>query len=684
MLVPLGGGLKFVGLNGFRDDGMASAIGLGKWIDADEGEFKVRTVRANLREIHGRAEARASRVRPPRLLVQNIARLGALIGLSEVDQQILAFAVMLQTEQLLDSTAEYLGEMSSQRVHRVVAVALGLPQISVRRAFEDHGILMRSGLLTMCRFGTNSLRDKLNLLSDRFADTVMSSVDDPIKFLRDTVLPSTPGHLRQEDFAHLNLSTRVLAPYLQKCVRQRRTGVNILVHGRPGTGKSQFAKLIASELGCTLFEVSGEDGDGDPLTGASRLRSFRAAQSVLARSCALILFDEIEDVFESASAADRLEASPAKGRKAWINRVLETNPVPTFWLANSISGVDSAFVRRFDMILEFPVPPRAQREKFIREACDNLVSDFGVRRLADCDELAPAVVARAAAVVRFVGDKLPQRDRGEVLQQLVNQTLLAQGHAEVLGAAENDLPNTYDPTFIRTEPGLDEIAQGVAKAGSARICLYGPPGTGKTAWAKWLASTLGRPLNLRRASDLMSKWLGQTEKNIAEMFRRAKAEGAILLIDEVDSFLQERRGASRSWEVTQVNEMLTQMEAFEGIFLASTNLVEGLDEASLRRFDLKVRFDYMAPGQAWALFVRQAESMGLHPADGELRQRIVALDQLTPGDFATVARQHRFRPLAAVIELADALVNEVAMKRHRVARPIGFLSSGTTGLKAIT
>ncbi|MBW6608203.1 ATP-binding protein, partial [Salmonella enterica subsp. enterica serovar Weltevreden] len=84
-------------------------------------------------------------------------------------------------------------------------------------------------------------------------------------------------------------------------------------------------------------------------------------------------------------------------------------------------------------------------------------------------------------------------------------------------------------------------------------------------------------------------------------FRKAQNDGAVLLIDEVDSFLQDRRGAQHNWEVSEVNEMLTQMESFSGVFVASTNLMEGLDQAALRRFDLKVKFDYLRADQAWAL-----------------------------------------------------------------------------------
>ena len=140
----------------------------------------------------------------------------------------------------------------------------------------------------------------------------------------------------------------------------------------------------------------------------------------------------------------------------------------------------------------------------------------------------------------------------------------------------------------------------------------------------------------------------------------------------MDSFLQDRRGAQHSWKVTQVNEMLTQMEGFAGVFIASTNLMGGLDPAALRRFDLKVRLDYLRQDQAWALLLRHCAQLGL-PAPGATEQaRLAHLRQLTPGDFAAVLRQQRFRPLTRAQALVDALEAECALKPgdHRA---IGFV-----------
>ena len=671
LLVPLNGQSKFITRHGFEDDDLAESLDVAA-ADSDDANCSVSALRSQLRKRYLAAEATAHGATLPEQVSENIGRLAKLVGLNDADRSILEFAVMLQNEPHLADASDYLGLLTSTKACQVLSTVLDVPLPEVRTALGNDSVLAVSGLLALERSGMNMLRFKLNLLSDRFADHVSSTSTDPIGLLRDTVLPSSPGHLTLSDFEHLDDSLRVLRPYVRRALESRRIGVNVLFHGSPGTGKNQLAKAISADLGSALYEVSGEDGDGDPVDGPQRLRAYRAAQSVLSRSRALILFDEVEDVFETSPREQFFGKSTAKGKKAWINRALESNPLPALWLTNSIRDIDPAFLRRFDMIVEVPVPPRRQRQKIALEACGGLLDARGLARLVDCETLAPAVVARAAAVVRCVENDLGDVKLGSVLQRLIDQTLQAQGHAGLAASGTHALPEIYDPKFIRTDVDLSAVAHGIAASGSARLCLYGPPGTGKTAWARWLASQLNRPLLVKRASDLGSMWVGETEKLIAAAFRNAEAEGAILLIDEVDSFLQERRGAKHSWEVTQVNEMLTQMEGFGGVFLASTNLMEGLDEASLRRFDMKVRFDFLESGQAWELLVKQAAVLGLPEPAAELRLRLNRLAHLTPGDFAAMARQHRFRPLAHCEDVVRALELEVSLKRHGASRPIGF------------
>jgi len=292
--------------------------------------------------------------------------------------------------------------------------------------------------------------------------------------------------------------------------------------------------------------------------------------------------------------------------------------------------------------------------------------------LSDSDALSPAVVQSAASVAALVTDELPDQSTGQIVRNLVNNTLHAQGYKTLEHSYTVPLPEVYDPALVNCDTELVTLAQGIKRAGSARLCLYGPPGTGKTAYAQWLALELDTPLIVKRASDLISMFLGQTEKLIAAAFAQARDERAVLLIDEVDSFLQDRRQARASWDVSMVNEMLTQLESFGGIFIASTNLMDNLDQAVLRRFDLKLRFDYLRAAQIDELARRHCQQLELGGLSGEDLAALKFLTNLTPGDFATVARLHRLAPFQSTSAFVKALGAECAVKEG-TQRAIGFI-----------
>ena len=671
LLVPLGGHREFANRNFCPNDMLAEVVGLGDLIADESDDFEPSVVRKRLRTLHAEGELKLRNAAVPPCLGNNIASLASLVGLSSVDCQILAFAVLIHAERLLEETGDFVGQLSTLKTINVLSVLLALPEPEIRAALSPQGILTKSGLLSVDRGGTYNLKGKLNLLSNDFADHIYSSDADPVCLLRDTVKPSAAPLLEIDDYKHVEEFLVVLRPFLKLAVTGGRRGVNVFLHGDPGTGKSELARVLAKELGCELFEVASEDADGDPVAGDRRLRAFRAAQSFLAQRRALILFDEVEDVFNDGNSFLGRK-STAQTRKAWINRTLEENFVPTLWLSNSIDGLDPAFIRRFDMVFELPVPPKKQRELIIAEACSDMLDAASVARIAESEALAPAVVTKAASVVRSIRGELGDAGSAKAIELLIESTLKAQGHKPIARSDPNRLPEIYDPIFIHADADLTEVAAGLVQSKSGRLCLYGPPGTGKTAFGRWLAEQLGAPLLVKRASDLMSMWVGGNEKNIARAFKQAEQEGALLLIDEVDSFLQDRRGSQRSWEVTMVNEMLTQMESFPGVFIASTNLMEGLDQAALRRFDLKVKFDFLRQDQAGELLRRHCIEMSIPTPKAEEEARLRRLTKLTPGDFAAVVRQHRFRSIKSADALISALEAECALKEGAQAG-IGFL-----------
>lgn len=623
------------------------------------------------------AEKASPTLAPPPVLSANVALIRQMLNLSELETWLLTFTVMLKTSDHLRDTTDLLGELATHRVHAVMARILRLPADGIRLALGKRGPLAQSGLLKLLHGGKDSLANQLDLLSNVFAERMLLEEAAPLDLLRDIVSPSPHPTLDADDFQHMANDIGLLRRHLRKGIDDARMGINVLIHGLPGTGKTETARLLAKELGVGLFEVASEDEDGDPIDGNARMRAYRAAQVMLANSSAMLLFDEAEDIFGRGGGTGLLalfgKEGVAQNSKAWINNALESNRTPCLWLTNAIEGIDPAFMRRFDMVIEMPIPPRQQRERIVAQSAEGMLPPETLHRLSQSEHLAPAVVARAIAVIKNLREDMADADLPGAIEHLVDNTLRAQGHPTLQRLTK--LPALYDPALINASANLAELAQGLSRAKRGRLCLYGPPGTGKTAFAHWLAEQLGRPLMIKRASDLIDMWVGASERNIAAAFRAAANEDAVLLLDEVDSFLQDRRGAQRSWEVTQVNEMLTQMEAFNGVFIASTNRVDDLDQAALRRFDLKLKFDYLKPIQAWELFERQCAALHLPVPDESLRTDLLRLNQLTPGDFAAVARRHEFSPLADADALLAALTEECAIKEGGRTHAMGFIAA---------
>lgn len=249
--------------------------------------------------------------------------------------------------------------------------------------------------------------------------------------------------------------------------------------------------------------------------------------------------------------------------------------------------------------------------------------------------------------------------------------LKSQGFKKIEPLVEGKI--SYNLDWVACNDDIYKITEGLKRTKRGRICCYGPPGTGKTAWANWLGQELGMSVLVCHGSDLLDMYVGGTEKKIAQAFAQAKENNMVLVFDEVDTFLFARESGQRSWEHSQVNEMLTQIEKFEGLLVVSTNLMDGLDPAALRRFDLKLHFDYLKPEQAVKFAQEQVNKLSLPDLTDVEQDRIAQLRNLTPGDFAAVARRHRFAPFDNLDEWLRAIKAECEIKQESKSRSIGFL-----------
>ena len=648
--------------NNWRYDNIAEALGLPSEMEnSDDFCAKVKKLLQGRNKMLPKLTALCVNENP--IIQQNIDMLTQLLSLNAAEQTLFRLSVQLRLDEPLKKLSEVLPKSNLVEVSEVLSNLFDLPKSDIISALKDKGKLLGYGLLER-NYNPDSLHDYLGWGKMLDFDEFISGPLNEQVLLKVCTKPAIEPSLSLDDFAYLGEMKAMMLDYLQSSFAIHRKGANILIYGAPGTGKTELATLLGKVLSVSVNNITYMDEDGDVISAEDRLNKCCFAQKVLEGQSSLLIFDEIEDVFR----AGFFERSVAQKNKAWMNQLLENNNVPMIWLSNSVSGIDPAFLRRFDLILEMPDLPLKNKSALITQLTEGKLSPAYVQHFAKVRSLTPAILSRTIQVAK----ELNTSNFADTLLMMFNQTLKSQNKPKIepLVLGKDD----YNLDYVACNDNIHRISEGLKQSKKGRICCYGPPGTGKTAWAAWLAEQLDMPLLLKQGSDLLNPYVGGTEQNIAQAFEQAKADNALLVLDEVDTFLFSREGANRSWERSQVNEMLTQIECFEGLMVVSTNLIEVLDPAALRRFDLKLKFDYLTLRQRLDFAKQQAEILGLPLLSEEDLSQIESLNLLTPGDFAAVARRHQFSPFQKVQDWLMVLQGECEVKPSFSAttRRIGF------------
>ncbi len=591
-------------------------------------------------------------------LARNVEMLAEFFALDALECRILYLVILARVENGLGELLEALGSRLDAELSGALEVLLERPAEEIAGHLDAGSRLARSGLILrqnrepMSR-GSGPRGGATRRLASLLAGSPGESVPE---LLRSLVGREVAPSLEWEDFAHLGVERDLAAGILAGALAQHETGVNILVYGPPGTGKTEFCKALARQVGAQLFLAGEADEDGGEPTRSERIGLLRLAQQVHSRRPgALVLFDEMEDL---------LGGGESRTSKVFGNAIMETAAVPTLWTCNAISGFDPALLRRMTFAMEVGKPPQAVRARVWRRqfaAAEAGLTDADAEALAREFDSPPAIVANAVRAARLAGG-----GAGEV-------RLAVRAVAKAMDGGRERPPEAmpvaaYDAALVNADVALAALPARLLRPGATRrisLCLFGPPGTGKSAYVRHLADRLGLEVMQKRASDLLGMYVGESERRIADAFAEARRANAFLIFDEADSLLADRAGAQRSWEVSQVNEMLTWMDSHPLPFACTTNLMERVDAAALRRFTIKARFGFLRPEQAELAFAR---FFGIAAPEAVRR-----LERLTPGDFAVVRRKAEvFGESGDADALAEMLAAECAAKPgHR--EPLGFV-----------
>jgi len=549
-----------------------------------------------------------------------------------LEQDILAFAFLTAASSELSIIFDQLAsDRWSAAMLWTIVFATSVDELS--RAMRPASPLQLSGLLhasgKRARFASVA-PFWVDLLAR--AESLEAALLEPVEDKPDS---GRPARLLAED---VELASRMLK-------NAREPGINLLLYGAPGLERATLLGDIVSGSGRTAWRV--RRFEEAPHSVRPSL-AFVAFQLLAARSeSALLVVERPADVLYTEPTWIRalfgVDVAAEEGRPFEEN-LLSTNPVPGIWMTADVESLPQETIARFIYHAPLKKADRKERERAVIARLRQLkLSRAAVREILKLDGVSNAQLDSAAKAARIAG----AAGRGERERAIVQAVRRSQ-RALSRDLTERRIPSVtrYSLELLNTAGRFTpkQILESLRRRPKGSMLLYGPPGTGKTQFTEHLAGELGLPLVSKSAAALLSKWLGESEKNIAAAFEEAAAEDAILFFDEGDSFLRSRERARQSWEVTQTNELLQHMERFDGIVIVATNLFGDLDAAALRRFTFKIEFRELDAEQRWNMFAAEAglagRSEAIDPATRERwENRLLLMPLLTPGDFATVKRQ---------------------------------------------
>ena len=515
---------------------------------------------------------------------------------------------------------------------------------------------------------------RLSLLGDRLLGVPVADE----RQMAEIVLRRLPAPARMLAWPHLVGETELLATALRRGLAGKRRGINILLHGAPGTGKTEYARQLVGDIGAEGFAVSHMDDDGGEANRHERLQALRLCQTFAGeQGNAVLVLDEAEDVFQGDYNHPLARLFSRGGQsKAWMNALLEENEHPVVWISNGVAHLDPAYLRRFTYCLEFPASPLQVRREVAAAALEPLgCSALFIDAVAGQEDVLPALLASAAGFAKLCDDELlPER----AVQSVLVQHAKAAGRA--LQLTMRPAETRYDLRYLNVggEAAPERVIDALAGGTPAALMFSGPPGTGKTAFA-------ARCRILARCCWRRAHRVVQIERAAPRRVGRHASPSVeprtcstCCSFDAADALLGARESAQQRVDRAVMAEFLRWLEAFEGVFACATNHVGDLR----RRPDAAVHVSHGVPsdGSGAARGALRRTGAGLErggeshpPLPASAADALRRLPELTAGDFANAARRPRLLRIDSVDAWLRELAAEHASKKSSSTQPIGFL-----------
>jgi hypothetical protein len=531
----------------------------------------------------------ADRSRAPRLTPRD--ELTERLGLSPIAVGVLLVAAAPLLRGELPRLFAILGNDPARQLcdELLIAQVLGAPYAdAVARELDADQPLRRYGLVTLAE----GVRPFASITVDPLVVRVLRGL--PVEFTSDSLL-----RLRRADrtLDQIRAPRALIATALRELARRRDEPVRIAVRGRVGSGRHTLLAAVASFAGRTLAVIEARRGSREPARAVENLRvALRRALFVGWVPCV----DGLDQV--------ALEDSELREQIATVLRE-HPGPIAVRLSADAVIPLPPGYIQ-----LDLPAQSELERQS----TWDDALARHGIPH-ADAEDLAgryrvgPGVVERVVAEVAQ-HERLPEgtapSDVTPALDRAVRQHLETR-----LGAVATRVRRlaTWSDVVLPDDilDSLVEITgrvrhrktvfeswgfdRSMTTSRGITALFQGGPGTGKTMVAGVLARDLGLELYRIDVSRITSKWIGETEKNLASLFDAAEDGQVMLLFDEADSLFAKRTEVRTSvdrYANMEVNYLLQRLDSFEGIAILTTNFGTAIDPAFKRRMSFRVTFPF--------------------------------------------------------------------------------------------
>ncbi len=478
----------------------------------------------------------------------------------------------------------------------------------------------------------------------------------------------------------------------------------VLLYGPPGTGKTLLAKAVANETNATFIHISGPE-IMSKFYGESEARLREKFQEAKEKSPSIIFIDEIDAIAPKRDeVTGEVERRVVSQLLTLMDGLEARGKVIVIGATNRPNAIDPALRRpgRFDREIELKVSDRAGRLEILQIHTRNmpLAEDVEIERLAAqthgfvgadleylCKEAAMKALKRVLPKINLEEEKIS----AEILAELKVKM------QDFVDALKEITPSAMREVYLETPEvkwedigGLEDVKNELKEAVEwplkfpdvykkliyripKGILIYGPPGTGKTLLAKAVATESEANFISVRGPELLSKWVGESEKAVREVFRKARqAAPCIIFFDELDA-LAPIRGIAADSGVTEkvVSQLLTELDGIEPlhgvVVIGSTNRIDMIDPALLRagRFDKLIYVQKPDKTSRLEILKIHIRDVPICSSKGVSEGNCTVDDQVSLERIADETEDFSGADLESVVNTAISIVLQEYLKKHQ-------------------